>query len=257
MRDGSPDLAMMVEAAFDWWRDAGVDCDFADDAHDWLAQARASEAPAQAKARTAPPAPAAPPVPEKPGIGGDRALWPGTLAEWPAWWMNEPTLPVPPGSPRIAPTGGEAAPLMVLAPMPEEGDREALLEGRGGRLLDAMLASVGVDRAQVYLASALPARITMPDWDDLATRGLGAVLAHHIALAKPRRLLVLGRSGISTLLGNDLPNKAARLRSFNHDSGSVLTAFVYDLEAMLAKPAFKSGTWNSLLELFEARLDGE
>jgi DNA polymerase len=257
VRDGSPDMAMMVEAAFDWWRDAGVDCDFADEPHDWLAQARAKTAPTKAQARPAASATIAPSVVERPRIGGDRALWPKTLADWNPWWLNEPTLAIAPGAVRVAPTGAESADVMVLVSMPEEGDSQGLLEGRGGRLLDAMLASVGVDRSHVYLASALPARITMPDWSDLATQGLGAVLAHHIALAKPRRLLVLGRSGVSTLLGNDLPNKAAHLRSFNHDSGSVLTALVYDLEAMLAKPAFKGGTWNSLLELFEARLDGE
>lgn len=257
MREHSPDMAMMVEAAFDWWREAGVDCDFSDAPRDWLADAQAKETRGQPPARAPLPPPSAAVAVEKPRIGGDRALWPQDLAEWPAWWLGEPTLAFAPASPRIAPSGPPAAELMVLVPMPEDGDSQALLEGRSGRLLDAMLAAIGLNRTQIYLASALPARISMPDWADLAAQGLGDVMAHHIALASPRRLLVFGRSGVSTLLGNDLPNKAAHLRTFNHEGGSVMTAFVYDLEAMLAKPAFKGGSWSSLLELFEARLDGE
>ena len=58
------------------------------------------------------------------------------------------------------------------------------------------------------VASALPRHAPHPDWAALARDGLGDVLAHHVTLAAPQRLLVLGaehpaaaraRSGARTL----------------------------------------------------------
>ncbi|WP_371432084.1 uracil-DNA glycosylase family protein [Novosphingobium sp.] len=239
----------LVAAAFDWWRDAGVDCAFVDDPQDWLAEAHARDQAEKGGARPAPArkAPETPAVAEIPRIGGPRDQWPATLAEFPSWWLSEPSL-APAGLPRVPPAGPVQADLMVLVAMPEEDDSEALLSGRSGRLLDAMLAAMGLSRSQVYIAAALPARIAAPDWARLAETGMGAILAHHVTLAAPRRMLVFGRSGISTLMGNDSPNNAANLDSFNHDRGRVPAASAHDLEAMLARPALKAGIWSRWLE---------
>ena len=137
---------------------------------------------------------------------------------------------------------------MVLVAMPDEGDRETLLSGKTGQLLTGLLAAMGLARDQVYLASVLPARTALPDWEALASAGLGAVLAHHIGLASPQRLLVFGRGGISTLLDNGSAQTAANLGNFNHESGSVPLMFAIDLEALLASPGLKSGLWNRWLE---------
>ncbi len=148
----------------------------------------------------------------------------------------------------MPPSGAGHSPLMVLVAMPEEGDRETLLSGKAGHLLAAMLAAMGLARDQVYLASAVPARTALPDWEALASAGLGKVLAHHIRLAAPQRVLVFGRSGISTLLGNGWAQTAANLGNFNHHSGSVAMMMAVDLEALLASPGLKSGFWNRWLE---------
>lgn len=239
----------LAAAAFDWWRDAGVDCAFVDDPQDWLAEARArdqagSGAPRPVPARKVAETPA---VTDIPRIGGPRDQWPATLADFPSWWLSEPSLAAA-GLPRVPPAGPAQAGLMVLVAMPEEDDSETLLSGRAGRLLDAMLAAMGLPRAQTYIAAALPARIAAPDWTHLAETGMGDILAHHVALAAPRRMLVFGRSGISTLMGNDSPNNAANLDSFNHDGGRVPAASAHDLEAMLARPALKAGIWSRWLE---------
>ena len=151
-------------------------------------------------------------------------------------------------SERIRPSGPASAATMVLVPMPEDGDTQHLLSGKTGKLLDAMLAAMGTNRASIYLASALPSRVTMPDWHALATQGLGDILAHHLALAKPQRLLIFGKSGISTLLGHDLPNNPDTLRAFNQEDHRVSAVSAFDLEAILAKPALKAGLWNRLLQ---------
>lgn len=236
------DLAMLVEAALDWWADAGVDGPMADAPQSWLASERKVAAKAAAAA-----APAFAPPPPPPAMGGLARDWPQTLEEFHAWWRETPNLPFPPAR-RLSPAGPAQAPLMILLPMPEEDDGDTLLSGRGGKLVDGMLAALGLSRASVYCAAALPVHVPMPDWAHLRDQGLGALLAHHVGLAAPQRLLVLGRNGISTLLGHDLPNNAAALREFNHDRGCVSAVFAYDLAALVARPAHKAALWNRLLD---------
>ncbi|MBA4355151.1 MAG: hypothetical protein C0409_10705, partial [Novosphingobium sp.] len=194
-------------AALDWWRDAGVDGTFVDDPQDWLAQAkRVDAAPVAAPMKPLRELVAerdSPPVPTV----GDRSGWPQTLDAFAPWWLSEGPL-APAGLRRLPPAGQTQAGLMVLVPMPSADDADALLDGRAGRLLDAMLSSMGIARAETYVASALPAHVPMPDWEALRAAGLGDVLLHHIALAAPKRLLILGASGISALLGHDPPNLA-------------------------------------------------
>lgn len=247
-------LAGGLAAALEWWREAGVDCAFTDAPQNWL-EAAAAPVKQQQGAATPPPVPGsgrsaqplAPAAPETALIAPDSAMWPKTLPDFVPWWLSEPTL-APRGLPRVPPRGPAAAALMVLVPMPAQDDIDTLLSGRTGRLLDAMLAAFGFDPAHVYRASALPARIALPDWAGLAGAGLGAVLARHVALAAPQRLLVFGRSDISALMGHDSAHTAPHLRGFNHDSGSVTARYEYDLETLLTKPGWKAGVWQRWLD---------
>lgn len=242
-----------LEAALDWWREAGVDQLFVDSPQVWLAPPAPEIEPASAPERRAPEPKRAAPIEAPPALfGGDPAHWPATLAEFPQWWLTEPSLAEGPAARRVPPAGPANAPLMVLVAMPEAGDDAQLLSGREGRLLDAILAAIGLSRAEIYLASALPAREAMPDWSALGAAGLGRVIAHHIALAAPQKLLVLGRSDISSLIAHDPANKTAILHSANQDGVSVPLAFGYGLEAMLAQPVLKRGLWASLVEWSDA-----
>ncbi|MDR6509743.1 DNA polymerase [Novosphingobium capsulatum] len=238
-------LSTLVDAAFAWWEDAGLDGMLSDTPQSWLESDRKAAAKANAKAGNGAASFAPPPPP--PAMGGLSRDWPQTLDDFHAWWLETPSLPFPPAR-RIAPTGPAGAPLMILLPMPEADDEAGLLSGRGGKVVDGMLAALGLAREQVYCAAALPVHVPMPDWGQLRAEGLGALLAHHAALAAPQRVLILGRSGISTLLGHSLPNNAADLREFNHDGGCVPAVFAYDLAALVARPAHKAALWNRLLD---------
>ncbi|MCL6251857.1 hypothetical protein M3P36_12495 [Altererythrobacter sp. KTW20L] len=191
----SPDLAQTYAAAIEWWREAGVDMDYAEEPAPWLPDP---------ESETATPAPkverkvAAPVIPAKPRIGGDPASWPASLEEFAAWWLAEPSLA--PGGTRIAPGGSAKAELMVVVPMPEADDTGTLLAGPHGKLVANMLRAMQIAPDAAYLASALPAHLPHADWSGLQAEGMGAVLAHHIQLAAPRRLLVLGND-ILPLLG--------------------------------------------------------
>jgi len=248
-------LGQSLEAALAWWREAGVDYAFTDAPQDWLAAAAPASAPKAAQPPRQPlgqpiapqPTRAAPPVPEAAPIAADRASWPATLPDFAPWWLAEPTL-APRGLSRVPPAGPVGPALMVLVPMPAEDDEGVLLSGKTGRLLDAMLAAFGVDPARIYRASALPARIALPDWTALAGAGLGAVLARHVTLVSPERLLVFGRSDILALMGHDSAHSALHLRGFNHESGTVSAGFEYELETLLAKPGWKAGVWQRWLD---------
>ncbi|HQS70758.1 MULTISPECIES: hypothetical protein [unclassified Novosphingobium] len=243
------DWSAAVTAALDWWRDAGIDHAFVDEPVDWLAAHSASAPdtgpsaampPRREPARAASESPAAPPQ-------LDRTAWPQTLEAFAPWWLAQASL-APAGLRRFAPQGPASAALMVLVPMPSVDDKENILDGRAGRLLDALLAAVGQSRAQTYIASALPAHVPMPDWAQFHQAGLGEVLMHHITLAAPRRLLILGNSGISALLGHDPTNKAQSLRAINQDGSPLAALPSWDLEAMLARPALKERLWSRWLE---------
>ncbi len=192
-------LISSYEAALDWWRDAGVDCDYADDVTTWLAPPETEEAAA---------APVKPPpqvqqttaldralAPSQGGaIGGEREDWSADLAAFREWWLSELSLDESRASERIAPRGPAKASLMVLVGVPDEGDKDTLLSGLQGDVLRAFLRAAAVDESAVYVASALPRRVAMPDWADLAGRGLAEVTRHHIGVAGADRVLVFGRS---------------------------------------------------------------
>jgi len=255
-----------LDAALGWWAEAGLEHAVHDEPTDWLAAARESKAgPAIATAPTsiAPPEPMRRPIDlrdrmaptERPAaIGGDPAQWPQTLADFAGWWLTEPGLSPAPAAARVPPSGPVEAPLMVLVPMPEAGDSTALLSGREGRLLDAMLGSMGLRRDAIYLASALPAPMAMPDWQGLAAAGLGAVVMHHVALARPKKLLVLGKTDISSLITHDPANNAAILPRVNQERASVPLALDYALATLLAQPSLKRRVWVNWLEWTEAGL---
>lgn len=243
------DWAGQLAAAQAWWREAGVDLAFADEPTDWLAPSRhEAAAPAAGAAATPKPAaPAAPTLPPAVRIGGDRARWPTSLADFGPWWLTEPSLDPGRAEERVLPAGAAAAPLMVLVPAPEPGDREHLLSGSQGRLLDAILAAFGYRRDEVYLASILPCPSAAPDWPALASSGIGEIVAHHVALAAPKRLIVFGRD-VSPLLGHDPSQVAQTSLLFNHEGGSVPLAFAPALEALLERPALKRGVWTRWLD---------
>lgn len=158
--------------------------------------------------------------------------------------MANPALERTGPYPRIAPRGNAGSALMVLVPQPEEHDRTSLLEGPHGRLLANMLAAMGVDADAVYLASALPCHTPMADLAAHGASGLDEVLTHHIALATPQRLLVLG-TGLAAMLSpqNDQP-----LREINHAGGKLPVIMGETLDAFMEMPRLKARFWRRWIE---------
>lgn len=240
-----------IAGALAWWREAGVDLHFGDVPTAWLTDQNA--APGQGDP---PPFPAAPgphattdpaPAAQAAPFGGERAQWPTTLDAFARWWVEDPALDEGLVRNRVAPRGPAEAPLMVIVPQPEAADDERLLGGPEGRLLDAMLQAMELDPEAVRVAAVLPRHTPMVDWAQLAARGAGDLLAHHIHLAAPQRLIVFG-STILPLLGHDPTHSAQTLPSFNHEGRTVPLLAARELGALLARPQWKAGFWRNWLD---------
>ncbi len=133
---------------------------------------------------------------------------------------------------------------MVLVPQPEEHDRDSLMEGPQGRLLRNILAAMGLDDNATYIAAALPCYTPMADLAAIGAGGMDAVLAHHIALVQPKRLLVLG-TGLAAMLG---AQDNQPLREINHSAGKVPVMVSETLDAMMDMPRLKARFWKRWIE---------
>jgi len=169
---------------------------------------------------------------------------PRDLAEFREWWLTAPGIDTARAYPRIAPRGVKDAALMILVPQPEEADRDTLLSGSQGRLLANILAAAGLDESAVYVASALPCHTPMADLATLAAGGMDRVTAHHIALARPARLLAFG-TGLGPMLGaaTDHP-----LREINHPGGKVPVIVSETLDALMEMSRLKARFWRRWME---------
>jgi len=219
-------LSDQLAAVQGWWCDAGVDFAFVDEPQAMLREPKPdAPKPARAKVPVAEQeaAPAAPMI--------DISGLPQDLAAFRQWWCDPASpLPAPPGS-RPAPVGEAGARLMLIVPMPETGDSAELLSGPQGQMVRNLLAALGVSEAEAYLATALPTAMEMPDWDGLGASGLGAIIAHHIALARPQRVLLLG-SPLAALIG---PGEIPMLPAYAPDQ-------------LLAHPRQRARLWARLLD---------
>jgi DNA polymerase len=242
-----------IAATLDWWRGAGVDCDFSDNATAWLSgavavdpaeraaaagpavqgqRARTGEIPASPQAAQVPPPPANP-LGESP---------PTTLAEFREFWLTAPGLdPIGPRG-RVPPRGVAEPELMILVIDPEQEDADRLLSGPQGRLLTNILAAIGLAEDQVYLASALPRHTPMADAETAVQAGLAKVLAHHIDLVAPKRILALG-GNILPLLQHGITMDETSLREINQKGSSRFVLISEGLGSLMASPAIKAKFW--------------
>ena len=250
-RDLSP--ADALEAALDWWREAGVEDDYRDETTSWLAEPEEKQAVASPKPKKPPEEPKQTPLQrafegasaaEK--MGGSAEAYPDSLEKFREWWMSEKSLsPLGPER-RLPPRGVEGAKLMVLVPEPMDSDVDALLSGPPGKFVEAILQAMGIEAHEAYLASALPAPLSLPDWNDMAARGLGDITRHHVALAKPHRVLAFGRS-LAPLF--DVPPEMAREPAVVKAGENTLPLMLAPELAELARSApRRMNFWNRWLD---------
>lgn len=239
-----PTLAEQLASAQAWWREAGVDLEFGDEPTDWIA-AKEIRQPLDAPARGRPAVAAEEAPPAR--MARNRANWPSSLADFPAWWLAEPALDNGDTSRRVPPRGPAQADLMILVAEPEAEDKEQLLSGPNGRFLAGFLAAADLAEERIYFASVLPRHTPLADWDELAGTGIGDLTRHHIGLVSPRRLITFG-GRISSLLGHD-PTQSPNFKlDINHGGGEISVLACWDLAALLMRAKARSGFWQRWLD---------
>ncbi len=219
-------------SALDWWRDAGVDVLVDDAVRDWLAVA--PPAPTVALVQADAPAP--------------TGALPDTIAAFATWRLGPDAPEAGWSGVSVAATGPVDARVMVLVDCPEreDGDAGALLSGTGGRLLDRMLASVGLSRDTVHLAAVCarrPSAGRMPR--DVEAR-LGEVARHHVELIAPQRLLLLGDATSRAVLSADRQSVRGSLQPFNHKKGQTGVIASLHPRLLMERPALKAESWRDL-----------
>ena len=113
-------------------------------------------------------------------------------------------------------------------------------------MLDAMLRAIGLTRADCYLASLAITRPPGGRCDQKDAAELDRLLWHHLRLAKPERLLLVGSDIARMAADIALADARGRLLDINQDGGKMETVAVAHPAMLLARPAQKAAAWDSL-----------
>lgn len=149
--------------------------------------------------------------------------------------------------------GNPEAEIMFIgeAPGAEEDLSGRAFVGRSGRLLDKMMAAIGLDRSQVYICNILPWR---PPGNRSPSDAEIAVclpfLRKQIEIVAPRYILALGAVAANSLL--NIGDTMSKLRShwFDYNFAADKTAKVlatYHPAYLLRTPSQKSKSWADFL----------
>lgn len=156
--------------------------------------------------------------------------------------------------------GVPGAPVMIIGEAPgRDEDREGRpFVGRAGQLLDRMLAAIDMGRddanAPVYITNVLPWRPPQnrdPHPDEIAM--MRPFLERHIALAKPKVLVIMGNISAQACLGK---RGITRLRGNWTTCFDLPTLPMFHPAYLLRQPAAKREAWADLLSLKARLTDG-
>ncbi|HRK25052.1 MAG TPA: uracil-DNA glycosylase, partial [Beijerinckiaceae bacterium] len=150
--------------------------------------------------------------------------------------------------------GNPQARIMLVgeAPGRDEDEQGLPFVGRSGRLLDRMLAAIGLDRTSVYITNIIPWR---PPGNRTPTPQEIAIclpfIARHIALVDPVVVVCLGALSAQTLLGQRDGILRLRGRWFDYDTGHRTIPALATLHPayLLRQPAQKRFAWRDLRAL--------
>ena len=259
----APNLAQLLA----FYLEAGVDCALGDEPVDRLAEPEPAPAPA---IREAPPAPIARPMPAAPMLSGlaDPPAPDAAIASARELARTAPTLESlrdllekfdgcalkSTASRLVFADGNPKARVMFVGEAPgRDEDIEGLpFVGRSGKLLDRMIAAIGLDRTKVYIANVIPWR---PPGNRTPTPQETQIclpfIQRQIELVNPDVLVTLGNPSTQTLLGTRDGIMRTRGRWFDYDTGTrVIRALpTFHPAYLLRSPAYKRLAWQDLLAI--------
>ena len=235
-RGGEPYSPAAAASALQWWTDAGVDVIVDEAPRDWL--------------RPKPAAPPAPPAEAAP----DTETLPDRLDLFEAYLRESAALPfATPSAPRVGPSGDAASGLMILTDMPTLEDCRAgsLLSGEEGRLFDRMMAAIGRDRGSLYLAAVSSIRSPDGRLAGASAERCAGLARHHVALVKPRALLLFGDACAKAMLGKAILPLRGSWHEIGPAHGTVRTLATFSPAHLLNQASAKAAAWADLQMLVE------
>ena len=154
--------------------------------------------------------------------------------------------------------GNPQAPVMFVGEAPgAEEDRQGLpFVGDSGKLLDRMLAAIGLDRDSAYITNVLP-------WRPPGNRSPTAAeiasclpfVERHIELVAPEILVMVGGIAAKALLGKTEGIMKLRGRWFNFETAGMVRPIpataTFHPAYLLRSPAQKRESWRDFLEIKE------
>ena len=155
---------------------------------------------------------------------------------------------------RTQPVPGEGPSPSSVMLVGEAPGQEEDLEGRpfvgaAGKLLDRMLAAVGLKRSEIYITNVVKCRPPgnrTPEREEL--EACRPYLARQIRLVKPRAILALGAVAARSLLLTEEP--LSRIRGKVHHLEGIPVVPTYHPAYLLRNPAAKRAAWEDL-QLFQ------
>ena len=145
---------------------------------------------------------------------------------------------------------GVACMFIGEAPGAEEDRRGEPFVGRAGKLLDAMLAAIGLGRDDVYIANIVkcqPPRNRDPQADEAAA--CSGYLKGQIETVSPRVLVAVGKVAAQSLLSTTKPMKQLRGHPHRHADSGLPMLVTYHPAYFLRKPVEKRKGWEDLVQL--------
>jgi len=143
--------------------------------------------------------------------------------------------------------GNHKAEIMIIgeAPGADEDDQGEPFVGRAGQLLTKMLEAIELQRDDVFIANILkcrPPNNRRPSADEI--RECEPYLQKQIEIIKPKLILVLGLTAVSSLLKKDY--KMSEIRGTVMDYRGIKLLISYHPAALLRNPAWKKPAWEDL-----------
>ncbi|WAC27349.1 uracil-DNA glycosylase [Ancylobacter sp. SL191] len=154
--------------------------------------------------------------------------------------------------------GNPRARLMLVgeAPGRDEDIEGKPFVGRSGKLLDRMLAAIGIDRTRAYIANVVPWR---PPGNRTPTPQETAIclpfIRRQIELADPDILVCLGGPSAQTLLGitDGITKARGRWQEYNTGTRTIPALATFHPAYLLRSPLGKRMVWRDLMAI-EAKL---
>ena len=147
--------------------------------------------------------------------------------------------------------GNPKAKIMLIGEGPGANeDQEGLpFVGRAGALLDKMLASIDLNRKNVYITNVVnyrPPENRKPTEKEIAK--YLPYLKKHIEIIKPEILVLLGSTALNAIVGNEVVISKARGQWFEKKFGECKTSVIITFHPafLMRQPAQKKMAWIDL-----------